>query len=218
MARVHNSRSPARAKSAKIATQPRKEAKQERSRALVSSLMRATARILIRDGYAALTTNAVAELAGVSVGSLYQYFPNKEALVSALVDEHVDSTMVRFRAEVPLLYTLPVEQAIPRFIEIMLDMHRVDPVLHRVFAEQLPRLGDFKRMEESLDEGIAIARAYLTLHRDEIVPRDVELAAFVAVHTAEALTHAAVITRPELLKTNALRDEISACVVRYLKG
>lgn len=180
--------------------------------------MRATARILVKDGYAALSTNRVAALAGVSVGSLYQYFPNKDALVNHLLREHVDDSMKRLRSEAVSLFALPVEQALPHFVTLMLDIHRADPALHRVFAEQLPRVGDFRRIEASVDEGVALVRAYLELHAHEIVPKDLELAAFVLVHTVEALTHAAVITRPALLDTPALRDEISACLLRYLKG
>jgi AcrR family transcriptional regulator len=214
MARVHNSRSPARKKPA---DRPRKVAQQERSRALVDALLRASARILIRDGYAGLTTNAVAELAGVSVGSLYQYFPNKGALVSALIAEHVDTTMARFRADATRLFALPVERAIPGFVRIMLEMHQADPALHRVFAEQLP-MNAFPGLESGVTEGLALARAYLEAHKNELVVKDLDTAAFVVVHTFDTLTHAAVITRPELLATPALERELCACLVRYLKG
>ncbi|MET0285189.1 MAG: TetR/AcrR family transcriptional regulator [Polyangiales bacterium] len=214
MARVHNSHSPARARAA---VKPRKEARQERSRATVDSLLRASARILVRDGYAGLTTNAVAELAGVSVGSLYQYFPNKDALVTALIAEHVDTTMTRFRSDAASLFALPVERAIPRFVHIMIEMHRADPALHRVFAEQLP-LGAFPRLESSIKEGTALARAYLEAHKAELIVKDLDVAAFLIVQTVDTLTHAAVIMRPELLETPSLENELVACLVRYLKG
>ena len=69
-------------------TNPRKYASQDRSRATVDALVEATARILIREGFDKASTNRIAEVAGVSVGSLYQYFPSKEALVAALIDRH----------------------------------------------------------------------------------------------------------------------------------
>ncbi len=61
---------------------------QERSRATVDALVEATARILVREGFEKASTNRIAEVAGVSVGSLYQYFPSKEALVAAVIDRH----------------------------------------------------------------------------------------------------------------------------------
>ncbi|TIT73203.1 MAG: helix-turn-helix transcriptional regulator, partial [Mesorhizobium sp.] len=72
----------------KLLTNPRKNASQERSRATMDALIEATARILVRDGFDKASTNRIAEEAGVSVGSLYQYYPGKEALVAAVIDRH----------------------------------------------------------------------------------------------------------------------------------
>jgi len=64
---------------------PRKQPRQARSAATVEVILTAAARVLARDGLAGFNTNRVAETAGVSVGSLYQYFPNKSALTAALI-------------------------------------------------------------------------------------------------------------------------------------
>jgi AcrR family transcriptional regulator len=196
----------------------RKQPVQARSQATVDAILRATARILIRDGYDLLNTNRVAELAGVSVGSLYQYFPGKEALVGALLDHHVERTLAQIRREIPQLTFLPLEQAVPRFVQLMIESHRVDPELHRVFVEQLPRVGDFAKIEAAVEESMVLARAYLEAHKHEIAPKDLEIAAFITVNTIEALTHAAVLSRPDLLHGTRLRDQIAAMVVGYLKG
>ncbi|PMB09477.1 TetR/AcrR family transcriptional regulator [Fischerella thermalis CCMEE 5273] len=73
----------------KIITNPRKLPQQERSKITVDAILTATARILVKDGYAKTNTNRIAELAGVSIGSLYQYFPSKEAIIAALIECHV---------------------------------------------------------------------------------------------------------------------------------
>src|SRR5213082_1988183 len=70
-------------------TIPRKRPRQDRSKATVDAILTATARILMADGYDRASTNRIALAAGVSVGSLYQYFPSKEALVAALVENHL---------------------------------------------------------------------------------------------------------------------------------
>src|SRR5947199_10350657 len=80
-------------------TNPRKSASQKRSRATVDALVEATARILVREGFDKASTNRIAEVAGVSVGSLYQYFPNKEALVAAVIDRHQQKIMQTVRGE-----------------------------------------------------------------------------------------------------------------------
>ena len=179
--------------------------------------MRAAARILIRDGYERLTTNQVAEEAGASVGSLYQYFSSKQQLVAALLDRHVEQTMAQIREELPRLSLLPVEQAVPRFIELMIESHRIDPELHRVFVEQLPRVGSFANVETSLNEGLVLAEAYLRAHAAEVRPQNHALSAFMFVYTVEALTHAAVLSRPNWLATPEFVSEISALILGYLQ-
>src|SRR5215472_18972509 len=67
---------------------PKKKPRQERSRATVEALLEATTDILIREGYTKLTTNRIAERAGVNIASLYQYFPGKEAIVAELRRRH----------------------------------------------------------------------------------------------------------------------------------
>jgi AcrR family transcriptional regulator len=219
MKQVHNShRKAPRRVSGTAEKSFRKQPVQARSQATVDAILRATARILIRDGYDLLNTNRVAELAGVSVGSLYQYFPGKEALVGALLDHHVERTMSTIRREIPQLTFLPLEQAVLRFVQLMIDSHGVEPELHRVFVEQLPRVGDFAKIEAAVEESMVLARAYLEAHKHEIAPKDLEIAAFITVNTIEALTHAAVLSRPDLLHGTQLRDQIAAMVVGYLKG
>lgn len=179
--------------------------------------MRATARILVRDGYESLTTNQVALEAGASVGSLYQYFSSKQQLVAALLNQHIDDTLRQLREELPRLSLMPVEEAVPRFVELSIEAHRCDPELHRVFVEQLPRVGEFKKIEAGLHEGLAMAEAYLRLHADEIVPQNHALTAFLLVNTIESLTHMAVLTRPELLATPEFVSEVSGWILGYLR-
>lgn len=67
----------------------RKKPQQERSRQMVETLIEATARVIAKKGLDGTTTPSIAEAAGVSVGSLYQYFDGKEALVAALLEKMV---------------------------------------------------------------------------------------------------------------------------------
>ena len=93
----------------KPATKPRKAAAQQRSRATVNALVEATARILVKEGFDKASTNRIAEKAGVSVGSLYQYYPSKEALVAAVIDRHNREIMKVVRGALADAASLPIE-------------------------------------------------------------------------------------------------------------
>ena len=199
-------------------TSPRKEASQERSRATVDALLAATARVLVKEGYDRASTNKIAEAAGVSIGSLYQYFPSKEALVAAVIERHMGEMRDLVRSSFLRVARMPLADAARELVRVMIDAHRLEPRLHRVLVEQIPRIGHLEHIESLDDDATSLVRAYLEAHRSEIDVVDLDLAAFVAVTSVEALTHAAVLRRPALLEDERFRDEVAAMVVRYLRG
>jgi AcrR family transcriptional regulator len=201
-------------------TTPRKHASQARSRATVDALVEATARILIREGFDGASTNRIAEVAGVSVGSLYQYFPGKEALVAAVIDRHHQKVMQVVRAALAEVAAQPIERAVRKMIGTAIEAHRIDPKLHRILAEQIPRTGRLKHVEAFDREYYVLIRTYLEAHSDELRTVDPGLAAFVCVTAIEALAHTAVLHRSDMLSDEAigtLVDEITRLVVRYLR-
>lgn len=201
-------------------TSPRKEAIQARSRATVDALIEATTRILVREGFDRASTNRIAEEAGVSIGSLYQYYPSKEALVAAVIDRHQQELMQVVRNALAEVSALPLEEGVRRLVAVAIDAHRVNPKLHRVLAEQIPRTGRLKNVEAFNRETYALFRSYLESRRDEVRAADLDLAAFVCVTSVEALTHTAVLHRPEVLSdkaAGALVEEATRLVLRYLQ-
>ncbi len=202
-------------------TNPRKHASQERSRATVDALVEATARILVREGFDKASTNRIAEMAGVSVGSLYQYFPGKEALVAAVIDRHNQKIKEAVRDELAEVADQPLEQGVRKLIAVAVEAHRIDPKLHRVLAEQIPRVGRLEKVETFNRENLVLFKAYLESRRDEIRAVDLDLASFVCVTSIEALTHNAVLRHSKMLPDEtmqALVDEATRLVVGYLTG
>ena len=201
-------------------TNPRKSASQERSRATVDALVEATARILVRDGFDKASTNRIAAEAGVSIGSLYQYYPCKEALVAAVIDRHNQDIMQVVRGAFAEVAVEPVESAARKLIAVAIEAHRIDPKLHRVLAEQIPRTGRLKDVEAFNREAHALFKSYLESHGNELRVADPGLAAFVCVTSIEALAHTAVLHNSEKLSSEAaeaLIDEATRLVVGYLK-
>jgi AcrR family transcriptional regulator len=201
-------------------TNPRKHASQERSRATVDALIEATARILVREGFDKASTNRIGQEAGVSVGSLYQYYPSKEALVVAVIDRHNQDLMKVVRDALAEVAAQPVESGVRKLVAAAIEAHRVDPKLHRVLAEQIPRTGALENVEAFNREAHSLFRDYLENHRDELRAVDLDLAAFVCVTSIEALTHTAVLHRSDMLSdeaVGALVEETTRLVLRYLQ-
>jgi len=204
----------------KLHTTPRKSASQERSRLTVNALLEATTRVLVKEGYDRASTNKIAAVAGVSIGSLYQYFPSKEALVAAVSERHSHEVLQLIRNALVKVAARPIEVAAREFVSVAIDAHRVNPKLHRVLAEQVPRIGRLENVEAINQDVFALIRGYLDSHRDEISVADLDLAAFICVTAVDALTHAAVLRRPEILtdeKAERFVDEVTDLVFRYLQ-
>lgn len=200
-------------------TKPRKSASQERSRATVDALLDATARILVREGFDKASTNHIAEVAGVSVGSLYQYFPSKEALVAAVAERHQREIMQTVRGQLADVLAQPVAKAMRHLVTVAVKAHRVDPKLHLVLAEQIPRVGELEKLETFNRENFVLFRSYLEKHRDELSVQNLELASFVCVTSIEALTHNAVLHHARTMSgepMEALIDEATRLLTGYL--
>ena len=200
-------------------TLPRKSASQERSKLMIETLLDATARVLTQEGYDRASTNRIAAVAGVSIGSLYQYFPNKEALVAALVARHVREMMDLMKSAIAEMASHDLESSMRKLVRAMIDAHRVDPALHRVFDEQIPRMGELIEIEAIEREGFLLVRGYLDEHRDEIRVKDLDMATSICVTTVEALTHEVVTRHPEPTDawTNDFVEEVTRLLVGYLR-
>lgn len=181
--------------------------------------MRATAHILRTAGWDGCNTNAVAKRAGVSIGSLYQYFPSKEALVAALAEEHAVqglSVLMEAVAAAPR-GTLTFEETVRHYIRAMVALHAVDPRLHRVLVEQVPRLkGGLEVVRRVSTQSAALVRSWLETQREHIRAVDLDVAVFMLVTSVESVAHLQVLDRPAQLDQELLVEELSQLVLGYL--
>src|SRR5262249_48185192 len=98
------------------------------------------------------------------------------------------------------------------------EAHLVDSALHRIFAEQVPRMGQLAKIEALQGETFLMVRNYLEARRAEISVRDLDAATYISVTTVEALTHDFVINKPDALEGDRDRfiDEVARLLVGYL--
>jgi AcrR family transcriptional regulator len=122
-----------------FAFEPRKTPVQARSTVTVEAISEATIQVLLRHGAERLTTTRVAERAGVSVGTLYQYYPNKQSLLFAVLEHHINNVATRLEAACESACHKPLAEMIKEMVEAFVDakMERADisVALYRVSGE-----------------------------------------------------------------------------------
>lgn len=197
--------------------EPRKLPKQARSQTTVEAILEAAAQIFERHGYAAGTTNRIAERAGVSIGSLYQYFPNKDAILVALVHLHLAESMAALQPQLERLSGgAGFDEVLPDIVQAMVELHALAPGLHRVLFEetQLPPAlrAELDRLEDQLVEQTADALAADARWR----PVDSRLSARVVISAIEGLTHRLVLRPPPGVSSEAIAREITELVRAYI--
>jgi AcrR family transcriptional regulator len=127
----------------------RRQPKQQRARQTVAAVLDAVVRILKRDGVDAVTTNRIAEVAGVSIGSLYQYFPDKRAIFHALHDRHVEDIGRVVERTVIEHASSSLEQTLCALIDAMSQAHASDPELYELLLTEVPHRNTGVREAES---------------------------------------------------------------------
>jgi len=200
----------------RIRTSPRKEPSQERSRVTYDAIVAATARVLVKDGYDALSTNRVAREAGVSVGSLYQYFPGKEALVAAVMEQHAARMQAHIEERLANVGAAGPLEVATELIRAMLEAQRKEPRLHRALAEQVPRIGVLRRQHELYGRYEHLIAAWMESNREHVEVRDIETAAFVLVAAVEGLVNRVQLDRPELVASGKIEEHILRLALAYV--
>jgi AcrR family transcriptional regulator len=202
----------------KSTAEPRKLPQQDRSRMMVEAILEATARILTEKGYSKTNTNHIAELAGVSIGSLYQYFPNKESLMAALIQQHSDEMVELVESKLNNSFDTPLEEAIPQLVRAIIAAHAINPRLHQVLNEEIPLSRELDPAEKIDDRINQILLKYLERWRDRLAPQDLKMTVFIFAHTIESLCHAAVIEEQQYMDNDDFEREVCRLLLSYLIG
>jgi len=199
------------------ASAARKLPRQERAKVTVDAILRAAAHILREEGYEACSTNRVALKAGVSIGSLYQYFPSKEALVMALAERHSEQAYGLLLRTAQEVKDAPLKDAVRGFIEAMGELHKMDPALHRVLTEQTTKIGGYEAVKRLTMASATFVRGYLESLGPSVRKMDLDVATFLMVTTVEAVTHVAAMETKHGPTDPKLVDELTHLVLRYLE-
>lgn len=195
---------------------PRKIPRQSRSAATVTALLDATARVLAEVGYESSSVNHVARVAGVSVGSLYQYFPSKEALVMATLKRHNERMIAVFQDNIAELVLKPLPQAVRGIVERTTRAYGLDAPLLRVILREEPKFGVMARSRDFEEQLHLLLKGYFTFHAKALRPRDHELSTRLLRVAVESVVADTLMREPERLYDDAFIGELSELVLGYI--
>jgi len=175
----------------KPALSPRKRPVQARSRQTFDAVLEAAAQVFEAEGYARGTTNRIAERAGVSIGSLYQYFPNKDAILVALLQRHVEEAVAFLGTTLAEAVQTPppLPQLLTEIVTATVQLHSQQPGLHRVLFEEAPKPPEVVEQWRSAEQQMIDLVASLLQQSPEASVGNPHLAAYLVVHTTEHLCH-----------------------------
>lgn len=188
----------------------RRAPRQERSRQTVEAVLDAVERVLKSDGVEGVTTNRIADAAGVSIGSVYQYFPDKQSIFTALHQRHVDEVSQVIERAVAGNAADSIEDFTCALVSSLMDAHDADPRLHEIISDVVPEssLG-FRRALQATFDRVISAR--------ERAPRAEQLL-LVLPHLVEALVHGGIARRPLTVSLDERKREAARAIRAYLNA
>lgn len=201
------------------ALSPRKRPRQRRATATVDAIVEAAARVFSEGGYARASTNRIAKTAGVSIGSLYEYFPNKDAILVAVAERHLG----QMTGEIERLLTEELgagealDPLLRRFVGGMLAVHERDPNLHHVVSSEAPHPPALHACVLHTEEALAHLVDGLLRSNREVAVADTDTAAHLVVQTTEALTHRYAHQGIHDVDRERFVDEVVALLSGYLR-
>lgn len=138
---------------------PRKYPSQARSKVTFEAILDATARILTREGYGAVNTNRIAEVAGVGIASVYEYFPGKEAVVAALAEREFDGFVHRVAEHLPAVVRKPRRDGLHHLFSVTVGEVAAQAELYRVLLRELPFVASLPAVRKLQEKAFFYARS-----------------------------------------------------------
>ncbi|MGZ8801323.1 MAG: TetR/AcrR family transcriptional regulator [Mycobacterium sp.] len=194
---------------------PRKLPQQERSRATVERILEAGARVLIAYGYDGASTNRIARAAGVSPGSLYQYFRDKDGITAAVVDRLAEDISANISTAFRSMTGRSAEDGTRAVLTTLVNALGSQADLLRIAVDQVPRFGDSDVLAALLARGRDLVYHQLFANQTRLRHTDLDTTSWFVVQTTTQLSISYIVDRPPI-PTNQFVDELTRLLLSYV--
>jgi AcrR family transcriptional regulator len=197
---------------------PRKEPRQARSRETFDAILEACARLLRAGDYAAVTTNHIAERAGVSIGTLYEFFPNKESIVAALTERRLAGLVEEATSRVEAALELGEGRGAGLLIRGIVDAISADRALYRVLLRQAPFVQRLPATRRAVAAAFELGRIGVARAGRRIRLPNPEADAWLISRMVQHAVLEIAFLEDETLDRALLTDELVTLTTRMLQG
>lgn len=194
----------------------KREPKQRRSRETVDVIAQGAVQVLLREGYTGLTTRSVAKAAGVSIGTLYQYFDDKNEVLSAVIERDFEQVYAAFSDLLAKVADLPLREGIRVVVTAMVQGYAAESALRKVLDEQMPKIYSIDRTLAYYEKARKVMRSYLEIKKHELRVEDLDGVAWIMVTACDTLYRSAVAYHPELLVGGRVIELVEDLLIRFL--
>jgi len=198
---------------------PRKLPSQLRSMEKVDRILDATARILSQHGLDGTNTNLIAEEAGISIGSLYQYFPNRDSIIAKLIERYMEGQKeIVTKRLAKIKEGIEIDTFFHELISSLLEARIKNPELHRVLVREIPRTG---KMDELLDLESHLSDLFferLNLLKNPFNREKLESRTLLMVHVVDAMLSSYTLKMKNRIPRKEFVNEVTNLIVTYLNS
>lgn len=200
----------------KFSANPRKIPKQGRAKRTVESILVAAAHILAKEGCDAVNTNRIAELAGISIGSLYQYFPCKEAIMTALIERHALKMMDLVETILLKDKDQRFKETVEKLVKESIRVAKTDEHLHHLEFDQIPDAFHLEQVSTTKRYIKSAIQDYFETKKNEVQTNDFDLTAFIFFNTLVTSVHEVATDKSNYLGHKQLEAELTNLMLNYV--
>lgn len=184
----------------------------------VDQILQGAAHVFDEHGYTRTTTNLIARRTGVSIGSVYQYFPNKDAILVGLLRRHIQQSTERILGTIrrALTHGRSLDDLLQELVTTVLDLHLTAPGLMQVLLNNAPRPDEIVQLLHRVEDEAADAVEAMLARHAGLRGRHAAHAAYVLVHVLEGLCHEFALHPPRSMDSATFISELVILIKGYL--